>query len=53
MRNQMIKDEFALYTEMWALDTTKLKWIWKKLHKKEIKFIDQMFNLIDHRQNCF
>ena len=53
MRNQMIKDKFALYIEMLALDTTKLKWIWTKLYKKEIKFIDHMFNLIDHRRNCF
>ena len=53
MRNHMIKDEFALYIEMLALDTTKLKWIWTKLCKKRINFIDQMFNLIDQRRNCF
>ena len=32
----MIKDEFALYIEMLALDTTKLKWIWTKLYKKKL-----------------
>ena len=52
MRNHMIKDEIALYFEMLALDTTKLKWIWTKLYKKRINFIDQMFNLTDQRRNC-
>ena len=36
LRNHMIKDEFALYIEMLALDTMKLKWIWTKLCKKEL-----------------
>ena len=49
----MIKDEYALFIEMLALDTTELKWIWTKLCKKRINFIDQMFNIIDQRQNCF
>ena len=53
MQNQMIKDEFALYNEMLALDMTKLKWIWTKLYRKIINFIDQMFNLIDKRRTCF
>ena len=49
----MIKDEFALYIEMLAVDTTKLKWIWTKLYKTRIDFIDQMLNLIDQRRNYF
>ena len=49
----MIKDEFALYIEVLALDTTKLKSIWTKLYQKRTNFIDQMFNLIDQRQICF
>ena len=53
MQNHMIKDEFVLYIEMLALDTTKLKWIWTKLYQKRINLIDQMFNLIDQRRNCF
>ena len=56
MQNHMIKDEFALYIEMLALDTSTTKLMWDletKLCKKRINFIDQVFNLIDQRQNCF
>ena len=54
MRNHMIKDEFLLiYIEVLALDTMKLNWTWTKLYKKGINFINQMFNLIDQRRNCF
>ena len=31
----MIKDEFALYIEVLALDTMKLKSIWTKLYQKK------------------
>ena len=48
MQNHMIKDEFALYIEILALDTTKLKWIWTKLYKNR-----NLFCWPKRRRNCF
>ena len=55
MRNHMIKDEFASYIEMLALDTTKLSGLGRNYVKNNNNnnFIDQMFYLIDQRRSCF